>query len=227
MSKFVAVLLAALVLSVPAVSLSESEWLSEPEWNDRPAYVEDITLSYSATDLVTEKNTRQVCTSYTNTTTENGTVNRTCDSFGNEFYEAGKVEVLDFTAVNEEYLGNGVVRSNLSIGSTEIVLEVLKADTFLSSDPEFRSWFNERYYYGGGNITGSQVDELRSKVKSAAVGDNSRVLAARVNGFSVDSLDPFTVSADVTAVIRFEDYRSSGFTVADLVSVEVESGAAN
>jgi len=202
-------------------------WLNKPAWNDYPDYAGNISIEYSATDLIEKRETREVCTSYSNTTSENGTQVETCDNYENETVAGEKVPIFNITGNSKLYLGDGHVRTNLTIGLNELSANTLKESTILMSEDKYISWFNGNYYYNESNITSSDLDELQGKLRSmSARGGNTNLLATRINGLEVESLDPFRASADTTMVFRFNDFRYGSFVLSELIRVEVNSGIA-
>jgi len=203
-------------------------WLSKPAWEDRPSYAEDITIQYSATNLIQKRETREVCTSYINTTLVNGTKVETCDSYENETFTGENMPIFNITGDSNAYLGDGHVRTNLTIRLNELSTNTLKETTSLMSEDEYINWFNQNYYYNGSNITSSDVDKLQQKVRDmSARGENTNLQASRINSLEIHSLDPFRASANTTMVFRFNDFRSGSIILSDLIEVKVESNIAN
>jgi len=203
-------------------------WLNKPAWNDYPNYAENISIEYSATDLIEKRETREVCTSYSNTILENGTQVETCDSYENETVAGENVPIFNITGNSNVYLGDGHVRTNLTIGLNELSTNTLKETTLLMSEDEYITWFNQNYYYNGSDITSSDVDKLQGQVRDmSARGDNTNLQASRINSLEIDSVDPFRASADTTMVFRFNDFRSGSIILSDLIEVRVESSIAN
>jgi len=200
---------------------SEQYWLEKSAWEDRPSYAEEINVQYSPTDLIQKRETREVCASYTNTT--DGTI--TCEDYENETHAGSDIPVFNITSGRSKYLGNGYIRTNLEIEVNQLSTNILKESTFLMSESEYITWFNERYYYNGTNITGSELDNLQDKLSSiSARGGNTNLLATRTNSFEIQSADPFEATANTTMVFRFEDFRSGSFVLSDLIRTEVNSG---
>jgi hypothetical protein len=199
-------------------------WLQKPAWDDRPSYAENISIQYSPTDLIQKRETREVCTEYGNET--NSTTGlRNCLSYENQTFAGESVPIFDIQSGENAYLGDGHVRTNLSIGLNELSTKTLKQTTLLLSESDYIDWFNERYYYNGRNITSSDVGALEDRLFSmSARGQNTNLLASRFNSLKVDSVSPFRASANTTMVFRFEDFRSGSFVLSDLMRVEVASG---
>lgn len=196
-------------------------WLQKPAWTDLPSYAEDTSIQYSATDLIQERVTREVCTDYNYTSME-------CLKLENKTMPGSNAPVLSVKSGNWSYLGNGNVRTNISIGLNELSTQTLKESTFLMNEQEYIKWFNQRYYYDGGNITSPDVDELQAGLKSMSVyGGKTNLRASRINSLEITSLSPFRASADVTMVLRFDDFRTGSFVLSDLYRVEVDSGLEN
>jgi len=209
-------------------SITDSmEWLQKDAWSDRPSYAENISIQYSATDLIQERVTREVCSG-------DNLINETSGQFycngtmENQTMPGGNAPIFDISGNSNAYLGNGHVRTNLTVGLNELSTQTLKETTFLMDESEYVNWFNQNYYYKGSNITGSEVDELQSKLTSmSAHGENTNLKATRFNSLEITSIYPFRASADTTMVFRFNDFRSGSFVLSDLVSVEVDSSIAN
>ena len=201
-------------------------WLEKPAWSDRPSYAEDITLQYRATDLIQERATRETCNGEQLLNESSGRFY--CNgSMINETVPGESVPVFEISGRNNSYLGNGHVRSNLTVGLNELSTETLKQTTFLLDRSEYIEWFNQHYYYNGSNITDSDVDQLEDKLLSmGAHGSNTRLKASQINSLEVTGLFPFRASADMTMVFRFNDFRSGKFVLSDLISVEVDSSIA-
>ena len=197
-------------------------WLQKPAWDDRPSYAENISIQYSPTDLIQKRETIEVCSSYT--TTANFSK---CESYENQSYAGQSVPIFDIESGSNSYLGDGHVRTNLSIGLNELSTKTLKQTTSLSSESEYIDWFNERYYYNGTNITSSDVETLENRLFSmSARGQNTNLLATRFNSLKVHSVSPFRATANSTMVFRFEDFKSGSFVLSDLMRVEVASNIA-
>jgi hypothetical protein len=202
-------------------------WLEKPAWDDRPSYAENIELEYSATDLIQKRETRQVCTGYNNTTLDNGTTVQECDSYENQSFAGENAPIFNITGNNNSYLGDGHVRTNLTIGTNELSTQTLKQTTFLMNRSKYVDWFNQRYYYNSSNITSEEVDELENKLQSmSAYGSNTNLKATQVNSLEITSLDPFKASADTTMVFRFNDFKTGSFVLSDLIRVWVKSDIA-
>ena len=201
-------------------------WLEKPAWNDLPSYAEDSSIEYRATDLIQERVTRETCTEYNETNSTDGIPE--CINYENETVPGSNAPIFNVESGNWSYLGNGNVRTNITIGLNELSTQTLKESTFLMDEDEYINWFNQRYYYNKSNITSSELDDLQDKLKSmSAYADNTNLKASQINSLEITSLSPFRASADMTMVFRFNDFRTGSFVLSDLYGVEVKSGLEN
>jgi len=201
---------------------SGADWLDKPAWQDRPVYVQDLDISISPKDLIQERESREVCSSYSNMTLDNGTTIQECDSYENEIFAGSNAGVFDITGRDVVYLGDGYVRSKVTVGLNTLSQKTLEESTLVLTESEYVDWFNDNYLYDEGNITSAGLDELQAKVMDlSGRGENTVIVASRVN-----SIDLVSQSADMTLVFRFNDFRSGVLTVSDLFTVEVESSIA-
>jgi hypothetical protein len=213
-------LAAAALLFLSAAS--GADWLDKPAWQDRPVYAQDLEISISPTDLIQERESREVCASYSNETLENGSTIETCDSYENETFAGANARVFNITGRDVVYLGDGYVRSEVTVGLNTLSQKTLEESTLVLTESEYVDWFNDNYLYDEGNITSAEVDELQGKVTDlSGRGENTVIVASRVN-----SIDLVSRSADMTLVFQFNDFRSGVLTVSDLFTVEVESSIA-
>lgn len=213
------ILFSVLVFSIFFVSSASAttDWLDKDAWSDRPSYAEDISIEYSPTDRIEKRETVKRCVDYDNDSIE-------CNEYENVSKPTDSVFIFNFTSSNNEYLGDGDVRTNLVIGLNDLSLNTLMETTFLMSESEYIDWFNQNYYYEEGNITGADLDELQTDLKGMyADGSNTNIRASKVNSYSITSLQPFRAEADTTIVFRFNDFKTGSFKVSDLVNVEVTS----
>lgn len=200
---------------------SQTDWLEKDAWNEKPNYAENISIDYKATDRIRERISKKTCTTE-NTTSENTTFCK------NESFKGQKVSIFKFDSSNNDYLGNGNVRTNLVIGLNDLSLNTLMETTFLMSESEYINWFNKNYYYENGNITSSKLDSLQQNIQNMYTdGSNTNIKAAKINSYTITSLYPFRAEANTTMVFKFNDFRSGSFKVSDLVTVEVSSSLEN
>lgn len=214
-------ILSLLILLTISQAAAQTDWLNKPTWHDRPKYAEDFDININPTDLIQEKNWIEECTSFKNTT--DGTI---CESFENVSRVSGNANIYNVT-VNQssnQYLGKGVVRTNLTISTNPLSVKTLKASIGLISDQEYAEWFNQRYYYNKSNITASQVSNLTDKFGDlTASSADTKIKASKLNDFTIESTFPLEASAHVTMVFKFNDFRTGRFTISDLTTIEVES----
>lgn len=213
------VFLSAAAILFLSLGTASTDWLEKPVWQDRPGYAEDLSISIAPTDLIQEREYREVCIQYSNTTLDNGTTIQECDSYQNESYAGSIAGVYDITNRDVVYLGDGYVSSNVTVSLNRVSKNTLKESFYLMGEDTYLGWFNSNYFYNGGNMTVSDLDSLQESVQGLSPeGENTDIVASRVNTIDLDS-----GSADMTLIFRFNNFRSGVLTVSDLFNVEVES----
>lgn len=214
----------AVLIAVPsATAQTGSYWIEKPVWQDLPVYAREINIEYSPTGLIQERITETECKEYVNQSTENGTTT-VCDSYRNYSIPGPPAPIFDIESGETSYLGNGHIRTDLSIGLNEISAQTLKENTFLMTEAEYINWFNQNYYYNGTDITGPDIDDLQERIeRMSAEGGNTNILGSRLNSFEITSLSPFRAEAGVTSVFRLKNFRSGSFIISDIVKVKVQT----
>lgn len=209
---------------------NESYWLQKDAWSDTPSYAQDIDIGISPTNLIQKRNYREKCTSYTNTTSSNGSTITKCDNYVNESYSGSGKKIIDIVAGNSSYLGNGNVRTKITFSGNELSKRTLLAGSDLSylvygelfTKNDYVSWFNQRYYYNNSNITVSDLEVLKDKIKNiSATGQKTSLKASRIRDVSFSQQKGIVF--DSTIVLHFNNFSSGTINLSNLLNIEVNS----
>ena len=202
------------------LSLGSSSMLDEAAWSERPDYVDEMDIDVSYEPVIEERMTREVCTSYSNNTLENGSTVQSCDNYGTEVYGGQNTYIFDVNDLSKEYLGNGNVRLSFTVERNSLTKELFKSQKNPRQEEKFINFFNNDYLFRDSGIDSTSYDSLlgfSETVSVTSLGDSLR-------GKRLEDKNLMAVSnSRITTVVKLQDFRSGGVKLNDAVTVEVES----